>query len=133
MIVKLYGGPLHGQTVDFDGPVYSTAEGPQRPVRFGEPYEPVTFTKVNYYPETFREIGHNPKRRRELTVGLIQGGGLTPTQTADLERDWGRVPWEFPKVSFLHDFDNWFAQAVFRHCGLLTWKCKPIGAKKALS
>jgi hypothetical protein len=137
--IKLYGGCAHGQVVTLSEPTNRRVDvvkpspfHPSRqlptcphPLGPGPSWPSFTNESASYHIQTYAQWGHSPRRHRSIMVGLLEGCELLPRELADLNEDLLRTPWEFPVVSFLHDFDEWLAQATFRHFGVKLYRGRP--------
>jgi hypothetical protein len=125
MFVKLYGGPGHGQLFEVDnrGDHFHYAIWPKMDTSWKPaPIEPSLIETVTYKVHKYQMVDHYPLRRKVLLVGLMDGAGLMPDEFADVERRLWKQKWEVEKANILDDFDQWFAESVYRNMGWLTWK-----------
>ena len=126
----LIGGPKHGE--------YIEVRHNQMPLEFHELTWPRVFmvhekwatyirsdiftSTYRYYPQRWREAKAYPLHYKEVEIGVFENQPLVDEQKQEIQRLIDQQPFKFPKVSFLYEFDEWFAQAVYRHTGELTWK-----------
>lgn len=82
--------------------------------------------QVSYHIEPWHMEGVNPKRFKVLYIGVIEGCNLLPHEERDLQYDMEELPWSFPPVSFLHEFEEWWSQTLYKHTGRLTWRNEPV-------
>lgn len=132
--VRLYGGPAHGKLVTVDQiPWRIETVAPER----GRPdylrriseedlinWQPRE--RVSYHIQWWHIQARNPKRHKHLPIGVVEGCELLPRERYDLQRDMDDLPWSFPSVSFLHEFEEWWSQTLYRHTGRLTWRNEPV-------
>ena len=135
--MKVFGGPMHGQNIEFKGLRFQ-AMGPARisgSMLFcsdlGDPQEtasrllvqPLQIKEYSYYRERYAEQRTQPRRRREIEVAILEGAKLSPREEHELERDIDSMPWQLdPADSFLGDFEQWLAEVTHRHTGQIWWR-----------
>lgn len=137
--IKLYGGPAHGLVHTVECNQYQKSkthridalnEVLRRPVVLrhtdADLWQPQPYTLASYYLQPFAQQFINPQRERSLWIGLCENCELLNREYYELEQDIRRIPWIFPEVSILNDFHEWFAQAVYKHTGILTWRGQRI-------
>ncbi len=126
--VTLYGGPAHGRLAAATIPSrieYSLQDSCDA----GPPHRPESLCMelpatqhATYYIHEYRQAGVDPNRRRSIRIGIIEGCDLTPRETFDLQRAIQEVPWRFPKVSILYEFEEWWSQELYEATGRLEWR-----------
>jgi len=126
--VKCYGGPYHGKEVTladnccrFDVADILIQELPRWDASIL--HEPPTYNVLTYSLRECREMRVYPRRHRSFWVAVVDGSELMPREEHKIRMDLiHKVPWEIPTASIIHDFDQWFASAVYHHLGMVTWK-----------
>lgn len=124
-----YGGPIHGQSVkSFDGCEYLVPRRPVLDIRWKctDRVERPTFDVTTYRVQTCSYRAILPSRTKTYKFLLADGYKLTRHDCYTLEMHLLYQPWVFPSVSFIHDFDEWFAQTVYKHTKTFYWKGKRV-------
>ena len=126
-----YGGPVHGQSVKMlDGSDYLV---PRRPVLYitadwkcTDRVERPTFNVVVYKVQIWSYGSIGPRRTKSYKFLLAEDYKLTLQDQHKLEDRLRWQKWQFPQVSFINEFDEWFAQSAYRHTGHFYWKGKRV-------
>jgi hypothetical protein len=131
--MKFYGGSMDGR--DMAVPerwTIVTIERPEvNPLHYftgaavGR-FEPLRVQQEHYEVTRFGISRANPRRRKTVSAAVLQGRKSVLINSTELCRELEGKPWEFPDVSMLDEFEEWFAQAWFRQTGKLFWRDRPV-------
>ena len=125
--VKLYGGPLHGQTFAADENA-SRIDCYDKRFRAGlrlrdmyNPDLPIRPMDWDMDRRTY-EINIYQERRgdffKRMKVGILEGTAILDHERWEIERDMEKVRWEpIREFSILEDFELWFAWTAYKYTG----------------
>lgn len=127
MIVKCYGGPLHGQTraVPNDHYRFDVVQYNAPDMRCSMNSTDIVRDEhriLSYMVQVYQQCVYHPRRsgisaRREMLVALPDGSNLTRREECDLLHDIRRIPWTWKRPNILTDFDEWFRWVIYNKVG----------------
>lgn len=121
-----FGGPLHGKTIKvvkgtprFEIPTHEIPR-PDLDFFWDAPidFEPSRLKAVSYAVDAVHERYRSFHHKFEFC--LVEGMNLLPHEEKDLRAALQEVPWTITyPASILHNFQEWWRQAVYKHMGQL--------------
>lgn len=124
--VQLFGGPFHNDIVAVPPgqrriflPVDEVIDrySPREYLARRDKFLPQPFRECSYSIRQYTEERRCPRRHRSIYVGVFENSPLSRWEEEQIRWKLTTAKWEFPEVSFLYEFEEWWEQCRYRHTG----------------